>query len=131
MSGDEQDPRAKLTQAEFLQIFRWQRQIDMGNLAVMTGISPQTLTQFEENQGALRSAAHHGRLAEVLGMESEIWERVGIDPGYPGSPAGTKGAAKGQGAFVEQINRIAALPDSWRARQMQVIRKELAFLDKA
>ncbi|MBC7543694.1 MAG: hypothetical protein H7338_13285 [Candidatus Sericytochromatia bacterium] len=128
------DTRVTLSKGQFLQIFRWHKQLPLKGLATLTGISVGELATLEHDQQAqpAGSTANGDRLAELLGCTNGMWERVGIDPGFPGTsgPASPgKAAPKAPSTFAEQINRISAMPESFRARQLQVIQKELGYID--
>jgi hypothetical protein len=133
MGAPPTDTRVSLTKGQFLKIFRWQQQLSLKRLAEMTALSVDELVHVEgdDPQVANGRAAELERLAALMGCPGDMWERVGVEPGFPGtdSVAGTATASAAQMSFATQINRIAAMPEAFRNRQMQVIQKELGYID--
>jgi len=119
--------RASLTKGQFLKIFRWQQQLSLKRLSDMTEISIEALARLEGDDAGSR--ADYERLVSLLGCTSEMWDKVGVEPGFPLTE--TEGAVPSttQTAFATQIERIATMPESFRHRQMQVIQKELGYID--
>lgn len=131
MATNQTETRVSLTKGEFVKIYRWQQQISLQRLAEMTGISIVDLHILEEDRANGGKTPNIDRLADLMGCSGEMWERVGVDPGFPGTEAleASKTAAKTPNSFATQINRIAAMPENWRHRQMRVIQRELVYLD--
>jgi len=132
MAISEVDARTSLTKGQFLKIYRWQHQVSLKRLAALTALNPGDLQALESDEPASRGRRpNYERLTALLGCPGEIWDRVGVEPGFPGTgvDAATKTAPKTLITFVSHINRIAAMPDALRHRQMQVIQRELGYID--
>lgn len=130
MATKQTEARVSLTKGQFLKIFRWQQQLSLQQLAEMTGNSLGDLHNLEQDR-LKGKTPNFERLADLMGCGGELWDRIGVDPGFPGTEALeiTKSAARTPNSFATQINRIAAMPENWRHRQMQVIQRELGYLD--
>ena len=129
MTAESADARVPLTKAQFLQVFRWQRQVGLTRLAALLGLSATDLAALEAGREAGPGPAH--QLAELFGLSDEAWGQVGQVPGYPGTGPllGKRARESGLNAFADQVNRIAAMPEAFRLRQFDVIHRELAYLD--
>lgn len=126
------DDRVSLTKGEFVKIYRWHQQLSLKRLSDMTSLGISDLATLE-NDGPLPTdrSVNIDRLTALLGCGDNLWERVGIDPGFPGTEAAVAGkaAAKSLITFATHVNRIAAMPETLRRRQMQVIQRELGYID--
>jgi hypothetical protein len=126
------DTRVSLTKGQFLKIYRWQQQMPLTRLAALAELSIKELANLESDAPLTTGRGPDcDRLTTLLGCASDIWERVGVDPGFPGTSAGaeSKTAPKGLITLAAHINRIAAMPEGMRQRQMQVIQRELGYID--
>jgi hypothetical protein len=126
------DDRVSLTKGQFVKIYRWHQQLSLQALAAMTALGVNDLATLEnDGQPAAGRRPNFDRLTALLGCGEALWERVGVDPGFPGTEAAHAGktAAKSLITFATHINRIAAMPDNLRHRQMQVIQRELGYID--
>jgi hypothetical protein len=127
MAAPATDTRVSLTKGQFLQIYRWQQQLPLPSLSTMSELRIDDLTKLERDEPTKVAEPDLARLAEILGCTAEIWAQIGIAPGFPGTDAPTGSVS--QVSFAAQINRIAAMPEAFRARQFQVISRELGYID--
>lgn len=131
MTATHQDDRVSMTKGQLVKIYRWQQQLSLKRLSELTAMGVSDLATLE-NDGAPPDGPvpNVERLASLLGCSAELWERVGIDPGFPGTAAsGGNVAANALITFATHVNRIAAMAEPLRRRQMQVIQRELGYID--